>query len=145
MDRSTLITTVHKRLSDSATEAGLSAEEASYGAWVDYALRTLHLAAVTSAVGQQLNRLIDYTEAAALTEIRGYYAVRSDIELGPRREKFSQILKAIDLRLAQLGLGPVYTVTDFQAEWNEYAVSSGDRSTYPINWFQIGSDEPTYG
>lgn len=146
MNRSTLISVVHRRLSDYATEAGLTDSEDSYGYWVDYALRSLHLVTVTSAAGQGINRLVDYTEAAALTQIRSYFAVRCDIELGPRREKFNQILKSIDERIKQLGISPVYTLTDISPPvWNEYIVSSGDRESWPLNWWQLGRDEVTYG
>jgi hypothetical protein len=145
MERTTLITVVHQRLSDLATEAGLTASESDYGNWVDYALRALRLSAVTTATGQVLNRLIDYTEHAALLQIRSYFAVRVDIELGPRREKFNQILKSIDERVKQLGIGPVYTTTDLSPPiWDEYVVSSGDRSSWPINWWQLGYGEDTY-
>jgi len=145
MDRATLITTVHRRLSGYASEAGLSADEASYGIWIDYALRTLGLATVVAAVGTTINRLIDTTEAAVMIEIRSYFAVLVDTTVGPRKEAFSQVLKSIDDRIRQLGVGPMYVITDHSPPvWNEYVIQSGDRSSWPMDWWQRGYDEPTY-
>lgn len=143
MNRSTLITQVHRRMSTLGTMIGLSDDEASYGTHVDYALRALGLAAVTDAVGRTINRLMSSTRRSVLEEARGYYMVRVDIELGLRREKASQVLERIMKELELLGAGEVYTLQDqLPATWDDYTVTSGDRRTWPLDWWQRGYDEP---
>lgn len=131
MTRAELITIVHKRLGTLATEIGFLADEASYGNAVDYALRSLRGDTVIDSVAvEEYNELIDLTEQAAYRELRNRYSLYVDIELGPRKEKFSQALKALD-KLIQPG--PMVT-RDAEYEFTDFTLYSGGVS-WPIDWW----------
>lgn len=131
MTRAELITIVHKRLGSLATEVDFAADEASYGNAVDYALRSLRGDTVIASVAvEDRNELIDLTEQAAYRELRNRYSLYVDIEIGPRREKFNQTLKALDKLIKP---GPMVT-RDAEYEFTDFTLYSGS-STWPIDWW----------
>lgn len=108
MDRATIAATIHRKLGQLATDAGLSTaattgqSEGSYSDAIDAALRQLGaydtntllldagLVPITS-----INTLLRLVEGEMLDRLQRHYALLVDIKVGQRDEKLSQIRAAI--------------------------------------------------
>lgn len=108
MDRATLAQTVHRRLRALAEDAGLSTTasgsqtEGDYTDAIDAALRALGLVDpdtgaldISFAQVAQHNSLIGMVSGEMLVQLEVHYATLTDIKVGDREEKLSQIRAAV--------------------------------------------------
>lgn len=108
MNRATLAATCHRRLRALATDANLSPAanglqtEGDYTDAIDAALRALGMVHpetgeldISTAPIEQHNALIEATTREMLTQLQLHYAALTDIKIGDREEKLSQIRSAI--------------------------------------------------
>lgn len=108
MDRATLATLVHRRLSSLASDAGLTTQasdgqsEGSYTDAIDAALRTLGAYEATTGLLDsslltvaQHNQAISLVTQSMLQLLQFHYSTLVDIKVGAREEKLSQIRQAL--------------------------------------------------
>lgn len=108
MDRATIAATVHRKLGALASDAGLlttaseGQSEGSYTDAIDAALRqlgaydaeTLELDATLVPI-TSINTLLRLVEGEMLERLQRHYALLTDLKVGQRDEKLSQIGAAI--------------------------------------------------
>ena len=107
MTRQSLAQIVHDRLGEIATDRGWSyttsgdLTEGDYTYAIDAALRDLELLDsddepdITEAEVGQYNTLVEVVERYMLAKAERSLAMRVDLQLGPRRESFSQQAEAL--------------------------------------------------
>lgn len=117
IDRATLVSMISARLRSLVTEAGLSGTPSASGPNGDYttaideALRAVGAVNVwgdpdiTVLLPTQINDVVDSARVVILQALRADYALKTDVQLGPRRESRSQIATSIDGMLGGGGAG----------------------------------------
>lgn len=117
IDRATLVSMITARLRSLVTEAGLSGTASSSGPNGDYttaideALRAVGAVNmhgdpdITQLQATQINDVVDSARVVVLQALRADYALKTDVQLGPRRESRSQIAGSIDAMLGGGGSG----------------------------------------
>lgn len=113
--RAEIASDVAARISEIATDAGLSTTasasgpEGDYGAAIDEALRAVGAMNswgdpdVTLLCADKVNEVIEQVKVGMLQRVRSKYALEVDVSLGPRSESRSQIASSLDEMLAGAG------------------------------------------
>lgn len=113
--RGQLAVMVAARLGTLATDAALAyaastlGSEGNYTLAIDEALRAVGAVGdygdpdVTRLAAEQVGDAVESARVTMLQQLRGAYALKTDVSLGPRRESYSQIATSIDAMIAGAG------------------------------------------
>lgn len=126
------IAVVHDMLGVLATTAGLTAIEADYGNQLTAAFHILTGSGdLPDDADVNYTDVINLLELLMLRKLLNYYAFYVDTAVGPRKEQYSQTLKAVERRVVY----PVYSI-DTPEDFGELDAYGASYGTFDIDWFE---------